>query len=393
MTFDACVKNTGGTPLTDINAILNLTDAGSFGTAFVGVVEGIEFIESNAQTDPVINTDYNGTGNLFAGNGLMYPGEQICVRFTIEVTTEEEAIALAAEAQLEISAKAVNFEGEPIPDFDNGGAQFMPMDLSDDGMDPMTNNPGSPGDTGGEDDATPLTDCWKINEELTSNDNLHATLSADCEVLVTADDVLENHFAKCDMSTYPLAPEDDPFGTYDGYYRIELFDSNGDGQLPNPIDATKYHGQEIVVKIVNVAFNCEPTWGIIVFEDKTEGDACIRKVVALHKTEGTVETEEHHGNEIVTSIKADYFLTDSAPKEIGGKYYFYEPVTSEDVECNDMILDKDYLADPNTNLLTCIEVDSILNVKQSWTDKSYAYYTGSPELFDNCGVPTITKVL
>ena len=191
----------------------------------------------------------------------------------------------------------------------------MAMDLSDDGMDPMTNNPGSPGDTGGEDDKTPLTDCWKINKELTSNDDLHATLNADCEVLVTADDVLENHFAQCDKSTYPLAPEDDEFGTYDGYYRIELFDSKGDGQLPNPIDATKYHGQEIVVKIINVAFECEPTWGIIVFEDKTEGDACIRKVVALHKTEGEVITEMPHDEEIITDIKADYFLSNGKPKK------------------------------------------------------------------------------
>ena len=79
-------------------------------------------------------------------------------------------------------------------------------------------------------------------------------------------------------------------------------------------------------------------------------------------------------------------------RKIGDKYYYYDPVTSEDVECNDMILDKAYLSDPNTHLLTCIEVDSIFNVEKSWKDKGYAYYTGFPELFDNCGTPTIVQV-
>ncbi len=137
----------------------------------------------------------------------------------------------------------------------------------------------------------------------------------------------------------------------------------------------------------------EICWGFVNAEDKAPPLACIRKVVALHKKAVQYDSD------------ADYFLSNKAPKEIDGQYWIYDPVTcddnypadvAEEIEaafpngCSDMILNQSFLSDPNTNLLICTDVDSIYNIADSWSDKSYVYYTGSPSLFDNCsGAPPV----
>ena len=217
---------------------------------------------------------------------------------------------------------------------------------------------------------------------LTCNDKVNVTLDEySCTAYVLPDNVLEGF-----PSGYACA---------DGYYVKIIYPY--DGHSINYVRkcgefkyvAYKIHGEADWIDGDNAAQadyyeypDEEICWGYINAEDKTPPYGCIRKVVALHKKE--VEYDAY----------ADYVITTKEPKKIDGKYWVYDPVTCEDYYCDDMILDYDYLYKPGTNLLICTDVDSIYNIKESWTDKEYAYYTGEPYLTDNCSewVPKVKEV-
>ena len=355
--FDACFKNTGGTPLRDLNAYADLRAAEYFGSTVYDIVSTPALISSDAQVTPTLNDSYDGTNNLFVDNtGLLYPGEQVCLRFVIEVNPEADEAPANPNIQLDIEAKAVNYQDKPIPDWTNGGEQYIAEDLSDGGTDPMTSNTGYPGDTGGEDDVTPLTDCWEKSRHMAANNNVNLTLNATCNMEITPDMIIENHFADCDMMALPLG----------GYYRVKLLTGDEQGFLTNPFDATQLVGQQIIAVVENVSRACLPVWGYITLEDKDGSTGCIKKVVGLHKS-GSV----------------------------------YTPISNEDGDCNDGILNKsDYddgsgnldWEDESINLLICTDVPFIQDVASSWNDPDYDYYTGSPQLLDNCTDVTITRV-
>ena len=219
---------------------------------------------------------------------------------------------------------------------------------------------------------------------LACNDKINVTLDDhNCEAPVLPDNVLEG------------LPEDgsadDCFYVkiiypYDGHsinkirkcgefkyvvYKINNEPDWVDGKTEHENDYYEYPDEEIC-------------WGYVNGEDKHPPQGCIRKVVALHKTPVEYYTD------------ADYVLTTKEAKKVAGKYWTYKPVTCEEYDyvCNDMILDPEYLSSPYTNYLICTDVDSIYNVEESWTDKEYAYYTGTPELSDGCDdwPPYITEV-
>lgn len=91
--------------------------------------------------------------------------------------------------------------------------------------------------------------------------------------------------------------------------------------------------------------------------------ACIRTVVAIHRSEMDLNHKDLLSQEIRNTV--------GTPS--------YDPVTKDDSNCGDQILGKELLNDPNTSLLLVDELDSILNVPFSWNDPNYVYFTGVPE--------------
>ena len=82
------------------------------------------------------------TGIFDGASGTLVPGDFLEVEFSIEV--DPNAAGPGGSLQNQVEATANDPFGTPI------------SDLSDDGTDPNTTNPGLPGDTGGSDDPTPL---------------------------------------------------------------------------------------------------------------------------------------------------------------------------------------------------------------------------------------------
>ena len=354
--FRAIIQNTGTTPIENLETSLDFSDPSQFGAAFIGIVNPPEITFSSAQTTPSVNDDYDGTNDLFLGDGLLYPDDSLIIEFAIEINPEAAGAPSAPIIQLEVTAFGANFDGTPILDPGNGNQQVEFIDLSDDGIDPTTTNPGYPGDTGGEDDPTPLTDCWKDSRNMAANNQVNITLAADCNVLIVPDMIIENHFDACD--------ENFPDG---GYYRVRLFTGDQQGVIPNPFDATQYAGQTIVAIVENVTQACSPVWGNILLEDKAGSTGCIKDVVGLYKS-GTS----------------------------------YDPLSNENGTCVDGIANledhEDLSGNLNTedsgvNLLICSDVEHIQDVPASWTDVNYTYYTGTPEISDNCSDAKITRVV
>ena len=207
---------------------------------------------------------------------------------------------------------------------------------------------------------------------LTCNTRINVTLDDHCKAEILPDNVLEGfpENAACTDDTYYVKI----IYPYDGH-SINYIRKCGEFKyiayrvvgVPDWVD----HDDQVQPDFLEYPDE-ELCWGYVNGEDKTPPEACIRKVVGLHKTPVTYYTD------------ADYVITGKVAKKIAGKYWTYQPVTCDPYQCDDMILGPDYLDHDYTNLLICTDVDSIYNVKESHTDKEYAYYTGSPELFDNC---------
>ena len=89
-----------------------------------------------------------------------------------------------------------------------------------------------------------------------------------------------------------------------------------------PFDVRAYLGRHLTYEVLSVANNCRPIWGDLTFEDKT--------------------------SPVVTCPA-------NTDKKVGGAFVF-----------------------------ACTDVDSVLNVSRSWSDTSYAYFTGRAFALDNC---------
>ena len=256
-TFDICIKNPELVPLANPQAQLDFASANAFGSAFIGLVGAPQIISSTAASNPALNTAFDGAANaqLFDGNsGLLEQGQQICLRFTIEVAPEAAGAPLQPKMQAMVSGGAVNNSGVPIPDLLNGLSQFIATDMSDGGSDPMASNTGAPGNTGGSDDATPLTDCW--NQPMPAcNDNVQVSLDENGQATITSTMILEGENEACTEEAYPLG----------GYYQTMLLSPLG-APLGNTVDCSDV-GQTIIVKVTNVV-SCNSCWGSVSVEDK-----------------------------------------------------------------------------------------------------------------------------
>ena len=137
------IQNTGGTDLTDIGLIEDLST--QFGNVFVSVAAQPIVTASSAAVTPTLNAQWNGTSetNVFDGvSGLLQPGEQVTVRFTVTIDPDISGEAQPLTNQVQVEAVDPNSD--------------LITDTSDDGDDPTTSNPGSPGDGGSTDDPTPI---------------------------------------------------------------------------------------------------------------------------------------------------------------------------------------------------------------------------------------------
>ncbi|MBL7780225.1 MAG: T9SS type A sorting domain-containing protein [Saprospiraceae bacterium] len=259
--MDLCVKNNSTAPLASIQAALNMAAANAYGTAFLGIVPSgaPQIVSSNAQQNPVLNASYTGVGaniNLFNGtSGLLWPGEQVCIRFRFEVDPLATGAPSAPKAQATVTGKAQNFQGVPIPDYFNGGAQYVATDLSDAGMDAMTTNPDDPSDLGTANDPTLLGNCWQITQDIVGNDLLHVSISDNCEVLINSTQVLEGEIDECTEQVYPLG----------GFYQVTVFNAQNQ-PVPNPVPLS-YIGQTLTYKATHI-MTCNTTWGHFILEDK-----------------------------------------------------------------------------------------------------------------------------
>ncbi len=73
------------------------------------------------------------------------PGQRLDIEFTLEVDAD---VLCATPNQVSVFGRGLDLDLDPLGKDAN--------DLSDSGDNPLTSNPGQPGDTGGCDDPTPL---------------------------------------------------------------------------------------------------------------------------------------------------------------------------------------------------------------------------------------------
>ena len=192
------------------------------------------------------------------------------------------------------------------------------------------------------------------------NDAINVSLADHCSAPVTASLVMEDLDPECADSFYVKVVYPNSGHTIDkvnqcGEFKYEVYrivgeaDFIGDSILLDAPEPDRRH-----------------CWGYVNAEDKTPPLACVRKVVALWQ------------NGVI-----------------------YRPVTNEDRNCdidgiadgNDKILDRSFLGHGTSRLLTCLDLDQIYNVNMSWQLPSYQYYTGSPDIYDNCSQPVKIKFI
>ncbi len=153
LTIRLVAKNDGSLDLTNLSLIEDL--ATHFGATFVGLtppttvdISGLTGSGVAPNLNGAFDANLGGSGetNLFDGSsGLLQPGESIAVTFV--VTLDPDAVGAVTPLANQVLGTA-NFN-------DDGSTQSI-SDLSDDGTDPSSTNPGTPGDTGGRDDPNPL---------------------------------------------------------------------------------------------------------------------------------------------------------------------------------------------------------------------------------------------
>lgn len=250
--MDLCIKNTEPVPLEKLQAILDLQS--QFGPGFVQFVSA-EVVKQEGETVeeyPVIDPAYQGgAGNILDGeSGLLYPGQVVCLRITAEIDPDAAGAADPLMAQAQVSAKAVNYDGVAIPDWCNGGEQFMVMDLSND-------RKKFQGGYDDDDHSTRFSDCWKDVHLIAQNDVVYVPVDENCQMTITADMLLEGFLDKCSDEQFPQG----------GFYRVRYNDEEILGEIK--VDVADYNvGEPLVFEVRTVSDFCNPVWGYVVPEDK-----------------------------------------------------------------------------------------------------------------------------
>ncbi|MBI5914055.1 MAG: hypothetical protein HY842_01655 [Bacteroidetes bacterium] len=258
------VQNTGTVDLQNFVLLDNLGAPANLGTAFVSVTQAPQIVAvgahgttTDATTLPNLNPTYNGTGDLLNGGGLLQPGELFVVQFRFEVNPDASGAPAIARNQAQAFGSTTGFCN-----------LFLTVDdLSDSGFVPLSNNTGWPGDTGGSNDPTPLTNCWSlISNGISCNDQMQISVNQNCVAQLTPDMVLEGEYQQC-SSDFLL-----PLGSY---YQVVMVTTAFGEPVPDLNPATpnvyeisgSYIGQYLTVKIMEKVYgnNC---WGQIFLEDK-----------------------------------------------------------------------------------------------------------------------------
>ena len=255
------IQNTGEDTLDMVRATLDLSANTAFDASFLELTDDARYISSNAQQDPVLNTNWDGglmDAELFNGTtGLLYPDEIITIEFSMEIDPDLVGGGFIHAAQATVRARVIDAQGMPVPDLINGG-NLSVSDLSDAGYDPKTENENYPGHVGTADDPTLLGDCWKdVTSTMGCESGVQVTLGPNGTALIVPDVVLEPHFDECDDITYPDG----------GYYRVKLVDAEGNDRIP-PVVTCSDIGETFTVKVENIV-SCGFCWGTIYVEDKT----------------------------------------------------------------------------------------------------------------------------
>lgn len=256
ITLDITVQNTGSENLNSFSLLENFSDDTQLGAAFVQIVNAPEIIQSTATVNPTLNILYDGTlinADILNGDGLFEPNQLFTIRLSLEVAPKAAGAPEALQMQSTISA--LNTLADPL------------QDISDSGFFPPTTNPNQPGDTGGSDDPTPLTDCWQLLDNgLACNNTITTSLDLFCQVNLSVDAILENHFSACDgMENFPLG----------SFYRLEVRDWNGvlvgndDPTTPSiyEINGADYVNMTLTVSVEECVYG-NSCWGNLVIEDK-----------------------------------------------------------------------------------------------------------------------------
>ncbi|MEM9409517.1 MAG: isopeptide-forming domain-containing fimbrial protein [Planctomycetota bacterium] len=157
-TFELTIENVG---TVDLSGIQLFDDLAVQFQPHTTIAVGIPVIvSSTASIDPIVNNAWGSdlSSNVFVdGTGLLKPGESITVQVVVNIAPDFTALdngKLSLENQAQTFGTPVDVTGNPLTDFD-GNVIPSVSDLSDDGTDTNGSNPGSPGDRGTWDDATP----------------------------------------------------------------------------------------------------------------------------------------------------------------------------------------------------------------------------------------------
>ncbi len=258
------IQNTGSDTLTDFQLIQPLLSPGLLGAAFVNINDLPQFVtngthgqSTTATLTPSTNPAYNGSGDMLAGGGMLLPGETMVLRYQAEVNPQAAGAPFLPQVQATVYAEASDGMGGSIP----------VSDQTDSGYSPAGNNSNWPGNTGGEDDPTPLTNCWNlVTGGLACNNLVQVSFNQDCIAAIAPEMILDGEYALCTgENLYPLG----------GYYRVLMVTTQAGDLVPDldPTTASVYEvsgsylDQTLQVKVGEIIQD-NFCWGNILLEDK-----------------------------------------------------------------------------------------------------------------------------
>ncbi|MEO1262491.1 MAG: hypothetical protein AAFZ15_27030 [Bacteroidota bacterium] len=261
--MEVVAQNVGNVDLRELSLLEDLTQLTQLGNAFVNVTsapqilaEGSNGALTDATVAPNTNPGYDGTNDLLLPSGDLKSGEKYILRYQIEINPD----APGAPNNLRLQ---VNGSGVWGPVSQPGTVS----DLSDDGLDPNSNNINAPGHTGGSNDPTLVGNCFdELSGGISCNDGVQVSLNENCMANLTPPMVLEGEEADCANQMIL------PLGTYYEIMTVKtllgVVVPDGDPTTVNvhEIDGS-FIGQSLSVKVREVV-NGNTCWGFIHLEDK-----------------------------------------------------------------------------------------------------------------------------
>ncbi len=247
------IRNTGQTVLQDLQAYIDFSLAGAFGTAYTGLVSAPELLNrSRSQSLPVLNAAFDGAANplVFDGqSGVLLPGESLALRFAIEVYPQANTAPPDPQASLKATGLAFNEAGSVLPDYSkNEDSGLFVEDWSDNSL--FLNGTYQDGDA-----PTPLGDCWKSAGNLAANAQVNVTVDESCSVLLTPEMLLTNPLLECGNKVLSQG----------SYYRLFR---NGT-EITEPADVSHLIGQTLEFEVRSVIDPCSPVSGSFHFVDNS----------------------------------------------------------------------------------------------------------------------------